>query len=261
MSYWILLIAFLTVISGEEKSNLSKDKHGRIKMGKPMTSCDDGKTGIEIDWANETDHEYTCGVNETIMAPNNIKAFQHCRTDGKRKKFPMHQCLNHELKYDDEIPTWGNHRPLWPVYGQYLYLPPQRWLHTLEHKGTVFLYHPCAEKSEVQKLVKFVESCFYKWVLTPNRHLTAAYPFAVVTFGCIYKMGHIDESSLKDYLKDHSLIDGLENAKKDGQYSFGLLKSSYPKNLKLLDNEKICVNKYSDITAENELLDNLGSKS
>ena len=26
----------------------------------------------------------------------------------------------------------GPHRPLWPVYGEYLYLPPQRWIHSLE---------------------------------------------------------------------------------------------------------------------------------
>ncbi|KAK3084452.1 hypothetical protein FSP39_013766 [Pinctada imbricata] len=26
----------------------------------------------------------------------------------------------------------GPHRPLWPVYGEYLYLPPQRWVHSLE---------------------------------------------------------------------------------------------------------------------------------
>jgi len=26
----------------------------------------------------------------------------------------------------------GNHRPLWAVWGEYLYLPPQRWLHNLE---------------------------------------------------------------------------------------------------------------------------------
>ena len=26
----------------------------------------------------------------------------------------------------------GFHRPLWPVYGEYLYCPPQRWVHSLE---------------------------------------------------------------------------------------------------------------------------------
>lgn len=25
------------------------------------------------------------------------------------------------------------HRPLWPVYGEYLFVPPQRWLHSVEH--------------------------------------------------------------------------------------------------------------------------------
>ena len=26
----------------------------------------------------------------------------------------------------------GNHRPLWPKYGEYIYLPPQRWVHSIE---------------------------------------------------------------------------------------------------------------------------------
>jgi len=26
----------------------------------------------------------------------------------------------------------GPHRPLWPKYGEYAYVPPQRWLHSIE---------------------------------------------------------------------------------------------------------------------------------
>lgn len=28
----------------------------------------------------------------------------------------------------------GTHRPLWPAYGEYVYVPKQRWLHSLEVK-------------------------------------------------------------------------------------------------------------------------------
>ena len=36
--------------------------------------------------------------------------------------------------------------------GKYEYLPPQRWLHNLEHGGIAFLYHPCAEQSVIDSL-------------------------------------------------------------------------------------------------------------
>lgn len=43
----------------------------------------------------------------------------------------------------------GTHRKLWPVYGEYVYVPPQRWIHSLEHGAIVLLYHPCANLNQV----------------------------------------------------------------------------------------------------------------
>ena len=40
--------------------------------------------------------------------------------------------MTQPLDYDEWIPTFGDHRPLWPIYGEYKYLPVQRWLHSLE---------------------------------------------------------------------------------------------------------------------------------
>lgn len=48
------------------------------------------------------------------------------------KTQPQHYCMTQRLDYDEWIPTFGDHRPLWPVYGEYRYLPVQRWLHSLE---------------------------------------------------------------------------------------------------------------------------------
>lgn len=47
---------------------------------------------------------------------------------------PQHYCMSRTIEYDELIPTFGNHRPLWPIYGEYRYLPVQRWLHSLEVK-------------------------------------------------------------------------------------------------------------------------------
>lgn len=61
----------------------------------------------------------------------------------------------------------GTHRPLWPKYGEYGFVPKQRWLHSLEHGAIVMLYHPCANKNEVQLLRKIVKGCLYRHIITP----------------------------------------------------------------------------------------------
>ena len=42
-----------------------------------------------------------------------------------------------------------------PKYGEYAYLPPQRWLHSLEHGAIVLLYHPCANSDQVIHITVF----------------------------------------------------------------------------------------------------------
>lgn len=63
---------------------------------------------------------------------------------------PIHRCMQVKIKYIERIPTIGPHRPLWARYGEYSYLPPQRWLHNIEHGAIVVLYHPCADQDEVK---------------------------------------------------------------------------------------------------------------
>ena len=56
-------------------------------------------------------------------------------------------------------------------------LPPQRWLHNLEHGGIAFLYHPCAEESVIDSLRNIAcsmaddETGAFRWVLTPYPNL------------------------------------------------------------------------------------------
>lgn len=46
---------------------------------------------------------------------------------------PIHKCTYIKINYIEPIPTIGPHRPLWARYGEYTYLPTQRWLHNVEH--------------------------------------------------------------------------------------------------------------------------------
>ena len=76
------------------------------------------------------------------------------------------------IEYNELLPTYGDHRPLWPRYGEYRFVPRQRWLHNIEHGAVIMLYDPCVLQSEVQKLRDLVLGCTRKYVITPTTFLT-----------------------------------------------------------------------------------------
>ncbi len=45
---------------------------------------------------------------------------------------PQHYCMSDKIEYNTSLPTFGDHRPLWPMFGEYKFVPPQRWLHNIE---------------------------------------------------------------------------------------------------------------------------------
>ena len=48
------------------------------------------------------------------------------------------------------------------------YVPPQRWLHNIEHGAVVMLYHPCAHPAPVRRLKKLVKGCIRKHVISAS---------------------------------------------------------------------------------------------
>lgn len=44
----------------------------------------------------------------------------------------------------------GMHRPLGPKYGEYVFVPPQRWLNSMAAGAIIMLYHPCANPAQVK---------------------------------------------------------------------------------------------------------------
>ena len=55
--------------------------------------------------------------------------------------------------YPSGIPVSGYHRPKWPEYGEYKYIPPLRSVHALEHGAILFMYHPCTPSNLVKECV------------------------------------------------------------------------------------------------------------
>ena len=71
---------------------------------------------------------------------------------------PHQETLYPNSGYPKGIPHSGYHRPKWPQYGEYKYIPPLRFVHALEHGSILFLYHPCTPVELVQERNKYNNS-------------------------------------------------------------------------------------------------------
>jgi len=171
----LLLFGLILYASGGPQRPLSPDlfdaKHG-VKMGVPTDGCDDGKTALTVDWSGDS-LNYTCFYPTKPLIPDSsIRSNLYC--DNVPKGFyPQHFCMKQTIQYNELLPTYGDHRPLWPRYGEYRFVPVQRWLHNIEHGAVIMLYDPCALDSEVQKLKKIVQGCIKKHVITPTTFLSS----------------------------------------------------------------------------------------
>lgn len=203
-----------------------KDAMHGIKMGVSSDICDNAKDGLEIDWDGSAVN-YTCyHPKSRFPVLESIEAVEECTL--AEKFYAKHVCLNEKIYYEDVIPTYGNHRPLWPVYGEYTFVPPQRWLHNLEHGAVVMLYHPCAEPLEIKKLKKIVKGCLRRHIITPYIHLSAEKPLALVAWGCKLQMNHVDEDIVKKFITTRALHGPEGMVAKQGQYRYKLLEIASP---------------------------------
>lgn len=201
------------------------DIHGGVKMGIPNNFCDNAKDNLIMDWDNSTNVDYTCLWNEAKLPVHKGEPVTECLPQENFPK-PLHKCMYESIPYSDPPPRAGPHRPLWPVYGRYLYIPPQRWVHALEHGAAIFLYHPCGDPGQIKKLVRIAKSCLRRYVITPYKALPAETPYAIVTYGCRLMMSYVDGAAAKKYIKAHAISDGPEKLPIDGQYSLALLEKS-----------------------------------
>jgi len=106
--------------------------------------------------------------------------------------------------YEQRPPTSGPHRPQWGRWGEYSWIPPERWLHNLEHGGVAFLYHPCAPSSLVDSLREYARAYpaddvgEFRWILTPYEDMET--PFAVVAWEWRALLSCYDEEGMSDFI-------------------------------------------------------------
>ncbi len=122
------------------------------------------------------------------------------------------------LCYDESPPSSGPHRSMWGRWGEYEYMPPQRYIHNLEHGGVAILYHPCVEKEIVDSLRALACSIpdddggEFRWVLTPYVDLPSN--IAVVAWEWTYLNDCFDAVTINEFIDEH-----YRNAPEDFYYN------------------------------------------
>ncbi|XP_053983537.1 uncharacterized protein LOC128878902 [Hylaeus volcanicus] len=191
-----------------------------VPMGHPSPNCDDAKTNLTIDWDGSPTN-YTC-YGKKLMPNIETIPLKYCEQIPK-SYVATHKCMQERIEYDDDIPLFGPHRPLWPVYGEYKFLPKQRWIHSLEHGAIVALYHPCANPLEVKHLTSLVTSCLRRHVISPYDMLSEDRPLALVSWGCRLTMSYVNHKVVTAFIREHALR-GPEAIARDGDFDEALLR-------------------------------------
>lgn len=124
------------------------------------------------------------------------------------------------IGYEDPVPASGNHRGTWARWGEYEFLPVQRWLHNLEHGGAAFLYHPCADEALVAELRAAAKAQTdpdgdFRYVLTPYPNLPSA--IAVVTWTWRYEAECVNQDEITAFV-ERTYRTAPEDVPSDGRY-------------------------------------------
>ncbi|XP_075540250.1 uncharacterized protein LOC142575121 isoform X5 [Dermacentor variabilis] len=133
-------------------------KHG-AKMGVLNPGCDNAQYNLDVDYGGSP-KEYTCTMKDFLWYKT-VRGWYHSiyKCNKVREGYrPYHYCMNKRIIYSDAVPTHEGHRPLWPVYGEYKYVPPQRWLHNIEPLALV-AWRCKLEMSHVntREVIKFIK--------------------------------------------------------------------------------------------------------
>lgn len=110
--------------------------------------------------------------------------------------------INGPIAYPDTPPAGGNHGPCWADYGVYddPALPPERFVHNLEHGAVVFLYHcPGGCEDQVSQLAELVAE-LPRTMLTPYPDMPEG--FGAVAWGQRLVSDCLDMSAMRDFYRE-----------------------------------------------------------
>ncbi|KAK0416057.1 hypothetical protein QR680_012270 [Steinernema hermaphroditum] len=205
-----------------------------------QTQCDDGQSNLDVDW-NQMDYtQFTCASDNRWEANSKVQSVYYEIPNFNAKTDVVgHKCMNEKIFYSDVPPLRGDHRPNWPMYGEYLYVPPQRWLHNLEHGSIILLYHPCVDESELNRLRRLVTGCVYRHIVTPYSKLNYEYPLHLVAWGAKLMMNTVDEQAVVNFIRKHTHV-APEDISRQGVYNYFLINPAKPVGNSTIDDLHPC---------------------
>jgi len=170
--------------------------------------------GIDLDWV-----EVMCAEPEWAPGP--------CVAgEGRRQESAgaAHIAEEEAIEYAESPPATGPHRSRWGRWGEYSFMPPQRFLHNLEHGGIAFLYHPCVEDEVVDAMRELArarpddDTGPFRWVMTPYPDLPSA--IAVVAWEWVYSAECVQEDEIGGFIDRYYRM-APEDVRGDGAYDRG----------------------------------------
>jgi len=234
----VLLLPQLCLLGALPQGPLRGNVRDRVTMGVKRTDCDDGATNLEVDWDGHP-RNFTCYHPTKPLLPRSAPSSLECNPPPEGY-MPQHFCMGDTISYNSIIPTFGDHRPVWPKFGEYSFVPHQRWLHNIEHGAVVMLYHPCAHHSLVQKLRALVTGCIRKHIISPSSLVAEDKPLVLVAWGCRLSMASVDEKEVSDFIKKHGLKGPEGTYPKEGQYTQNLVKLAEAPPGSTIEDSVIC---------------------
>ncbi|XP_050533675.1 uncharacterized protein LOC126901318 isoform X2 [Daktulosphaira vitifoliae] len=187
------------------------------------STCDDGKTNLTMDWDGSM-YNYTCLLSDYLPVLSEIEPL--LEKDLVPKYYVAnHVCMKENISYNHDIPSFGSHRPAWARYGEYTFLPKQRWLHNLEHGSVVMLYHPCTHPVLVQRMRTILKSCMFRHIITPYNLVPEKRPIVLVTWGNRLYMNDVDTKLSIEFIKKYA-NHAKETTARDGQYDHLLIEKA-----------------------------------
>lgn len=86
------------------------------------------------------------------------------------------------------------------------------------------LYHPCANKSEIDKLRHLLKKCLFRHIITPYK-LSNERPLGLVAWGVSLEMSSFDKTIALNFIQKYAKT-GPEKVSRQGQYKEMLIEEA-----------------------------------
>ncbi|XP_040279377.1 tumor protein p53-inducible protein 13 isoform X1 [Bufo bufo] len=183
-------------------------------------TCDDDPSDIQLDLPDED--VYTC-TEDYIPLSHQVLPSISSRYEQENSS---HVCMNTAIVYVSAIPNSGAHRPIMAKYGEYIFCPPQQWVHNLKRGGVAFLYHPCVHPKLKEALSLLARRSMAKHIITPLHTLSRDRPLALAAWCSTLEMSHINRTEVIGWLRDNVHIEHQTKTGGEGSYQHLLIRPS-----------------------------------